>query len=236
MTRKYFLTELNKLMGSYLAEHGFKIRQDCTIYKSEKDLVWTVRLTFNTYDTIHLKSIGCRIKEVSLEKASIDVLYGHLSKEQINDSLKHAVTVYGPFKDVGVDIYHDEQIHLFAIAFKDFFEKEMLPFFYKYSEIQALNIKYQEYDLEYQEGVGYIGSFHEFAMSRNFLGFFFQDDSVSRRALIMKFSHDPKMNDFLKWYQSCIESGQVGLESSKEYYLEVVQKLINWEVPEKYLK
>ncbi|MDI9874270.1 hypothetical protein [Flectobacillus rivi] len=223
-------------MGSYLAEHGFKIRQDCTICKSEKDLVWTVRLTFNTYDTIHLKSISCRIKEVSLEKASIDVLYGHLSKEQINDSLKQAVTLYGPFKVVGVDIYHDEQIHLFAIAFKDFFEKEMLPFFYKYSEIQSLNIKYQEYDLEYKEGVGYIGSFHEFAMSRNFLGFFFQDDSVSRRALTMKFSHDPKVNDFIKWYQSCIESGQVGLESSKDYYLEVVQKLINWEVPEKYLK
>jgi arylamine N-acetyltransferase len=37
MTRKYFLTELNKLMGSYLAEHGFKIKQDCTICKTAND-------------------------------------------------------------------------------------------------------------------------------------------------------------------------------------------------------
>jgi len=236
MTRKYFLTELNKLMGSYLAEHGFKIRQDCTICKSEKDLVWTVRLTFKTYDTINLESISCILKKVSLENASIDVTYGHLSKEQIKDIFKYAITLYGPFKDVGVDIYYDEQIHLFSIAFKDFFEKEMLPFFYKYSEIQALNIKYRECDLEYQEGVGYIGSFREFEIRRKYLGFLFQDDSVSRRALIMKLSHDPKVNDFLKWYQSCIESGQVGLESSKDYYLGVVQKLIDWEVPEKYLK
>jgi hypothetical protein len=52
----------------------------------------------------------------------------------------------------------------------------------------------------------------------------------------MKYINDPKVNDFIKWYQSCIESGQVGLEVNRDYYLRIVPKLIDWEVPQKYLK
>ncbi|MDI9872010.1 hypothetical protein [Flectobacillus roseus] len=236
MTRKYFLTELNKLMGSYLAEHGFKIKQNCTICKTANDFFCTIDLSFLTYNTIRLSSIHCWIKMVSLEKASTEIYYGHLTKEQIKEQYQMAVTLYGPRKEVEVDIYQDEQISLFVIAFKDYFEKVLLPFFNKYSDIQALSERYQEYDLEYQEGTGYIGDFKYLEKKGFSLGYSHAPSTIGRRVLIMKYINDPKVNDFIKWYQSCIESGQVGLESSRDYYLKVVQKLINWEVPQKYLK
>ncbi|MDI9859730.1 hypothetical protein [Flectobacillus roseus] len=236
MTRKYFLTELNKLMGSYLAEHGFKIKQDCTICKTTNDFFCKIKLSFLTYDTIRLNYINCSIKMVSLEKASTEIYYGHLTKERIKEKYQMAVTLYGPRKEVEVDIYQDEQISLFVIAFKDYFEKVLLPFFNKYSDIQALSERYQEYDLEYQEGTGYIGNFHDFEASRPYFGYLCTPDAVGRRVLIMKYINDPKVNDFLKWYQSCIESGQVGLEVNRDYYLRIVPKLIDWEVPQKYLK
>jgi hypothetical protein len=48
-------------------------------------------------------------------------------------------------KEVEVDIYQDEQISMFVIAFKDYFEKILLPFLtsiqiYKHSEKSIKNM------------------------------------------------------------------------------------------------
>ncbi|MGX7687939.1 hypothetical protein ACWA1C_12295 [Flectobacillus roseus] len=232
MTKKDFLKEMDKHLGVYLSGFGFKIKQDGTIQKTSKDMIWLIQLTFANWGTVHVDNIFAFVKVKSLEKACVEIYYPFLSDSVKKSRYQGQVTLVGPTRNVKKDFFQIIQVNSFSAAFKEYFEKELLPFFNSYLDVQSINRKYDEMDVPYREGVGYIGDYNQIEIYNGF-STAFSIETLGRRILLMKYSKDSRYEGYIKWLKNCIEAGQLDSVSVK-IYDRVLPELMSFQCPEIY--
>ncbi|MDI9871681.1 hypothetical protein [Flectobacillus roseus] len=232
MTKKDFLKEMDKHLGVYLSGFGFKIKQDGTIQKTSKDMIWLIQLTFENWGTVHVDNIFTSVKVKSLEKACVEIYYPFLSESLQKSRYQGQKTLVGPIKKVNKDIFQIIQVNSFAVTFKEYFENEFLPFFNSYSDVQSINRKYDEMDVPYQDGIGYVGDYDQIEIYNGF-STIFSLETLGRRILLMKYSKDSRYEDYIKWLKNCIEAGQLDSVSVK-IYDRVLPELMSFQCPEIY--
>ena len=240
MTKKYLIDGLKKVMKPYLDEHGISIKQNGCIVKSDDDLRCQIMFNFNNYGTIEIQSVSTLLRYNHLEKAVIDIVYNGevdivtlqpYSAKYIKERYESSSTMGGPiFKGEKVKFFVDEQIDLLAEFLIEFIEQQVKPFCEKYPDIYSIVPEFYKYDPPYHEGVGYVGLFEEYLGNLNKI----QGDYRSwivRRLLLLKFTGDPRYDDYMKWMQDCKNTGQI-----LPYYHNLIDKVIAYPIPTFYLK
>ncbi|MGX7689371.1 hypothetical protein ACWA1C_19555 [Flectobacillus roseus] len=240
MTKKYLIDGIKKVMKPYLDEHGITIKQNGSIVKSDDDLRCQIMFNFNNYGTIEIQAVFTVLRYNHLEKAVIDIVYNGgvdivtlqpYSAKYIKERYEFIETMRGPlFKGEVVEFFVDEQIDLLAEFLIEFMEQKVKPFCEKYPDIYSIGPEFYKYDPPYQEGVGYVGLFEEYLGNLNK----YQGDYTSwiiRRLLLLKFTADPKYDDYMKWIQECRDTGQIF-----PYLHNFIDKVIAYPIPTFYLK
>jgi len=240
MTKKYLIDGLKKVMKPYLDEHGISIKQNGCIVKSDDDLRCQIMFDFSNYGTIEIQAVFTVLRYNNLEKAVIDIVYNGgvdivtlqpYSAKYMKERYEFIETMRGPiFKGEVVEFFVDEQIDLLAEFLIEFIEQQVKPFCEKYPDIYSIGPEFYKYDPPYQEGVGCVGLFEEYLGNLNKI----QGDYRSwivRRLLLLKFTGDPRYDDYMKWMQDCKNTGQI-----LPYYHNLIDKVIAYPIPKFYLK
>ncbi len=214
MDRSTISKLLQDEMGDYLAEKGFKVLSNCTIVKKTKDMKHVLGIGMKSYDYKYISSFQPFIQIFKIEQPLNRMYYFDKDEKEIKKIISDSDTVFGssmrehrkyPYQ-VGESldfalrsIYDLEEL---ADIIKKYMENTALPFFEKYSNLHNINQEIIDYDITYQEGVGYTEEFYaDFPDTKivcaDPLGKF-------RRMFIMKYCNNSRYDDFSIWYEKAL--------------------------------
>jgi hypothetical protein len=88
----------------------------------------------------------------------------------------------------------------------EFIEQQLEPFCEEYPDIYSVNQKFYEFDPPYQEELVMLGFMKSIQIRINID---FAEHRFVRKLLLLKFTQDPRYNDYLKWIKECRGTGQL---------------------------
>lgn len=224
MTKKEFIIVLRESFKEYAAETGFKVNSKGYLVKKMKTHTYNIFIVLNSYDTVMVRSIFPFIQFSYIEEPLCRIHFFDCKESEIKYNTQTSKTI-GCFEEqilmLDLDIYLELEIAIFTDLLKAYINDVANPFFEKYSDLQYVNQEILAHDMPYEEGKGYdatVSAFYQLPFMGGDLKY------AQRRMFIMKYCKDSRYNDFVRWYESKIDTNEF---QTAEWDLKKRRKIIN---------